>query len=342
MKTPRQKRRLVLGSILLLAIVAALVFLSAPPASNKLFLTPPHPNGYPELLRAGKMLPGKIPNLSDSSPEEVESFVAENQPALDMLRSALSRPGVIEHEFTPAYLGNHVNDLADLKKASRFLSAIGHLAEQRGDLMNAMQANLDLIRLGSASARGGLVIDALVRTAILAQGMNHLKRMAPRLDHAACDRIMTALEEAEQKWEPFEIIQRRELAFFRRSHGWWYVFAGRLAMKLGRSPNSPDKAVAGTVTQGQALIRLGWTTLALRKHYLQHGAYPRSLSELGSPENRPLLGDPFRQRSFVYLPTETDYTLYSVGPDGQDDGAAVLTRDGKGGGKTGDLQLATE
>ena len=66
-------------------------------------------------------------------------------------------------------------------------------------------------------------------------------------------------------------------------------------------------------------------SLALRAFRLRHGAYPHSLAELTPGILPSLPTDPFAQgRPFCYRLSGTSYLLYSVGPDGKDDGGRPI------------------
>ncbi len=63
------------------------------------------------------------------------------------------------------------------------------------------------------------------------------------------------------------------------------------------------------------------TTLALRAYFLEHHRYPSSLQELVPTYLPALPGDPFALSGPVHYRSDgRSYLLYSVGPDGKDDG----------------------
>jgi len=70
-------------------------------------------------------------------------------------------------------------------------------------------------------------------------------------------------------------------------------------------------------TYTRTRLRLIYTALRLEAYRKARGRYPASLSELG---NSPYLRDPFSNKPFVYRLQEQRYVLYSVGPNGIDDG----------------------
>ena len=66
-------------------------------------------------------------------------------------------------------------------------------------------------------------------------------------------------------------------------------------------------------------------SLALRAYRVQHGSYPESLSALAPAMLVQLPADPFgKGGTFGYRRVGSVYVLYSVGPDGKDDGGAPI------------------
>ena len=67
------------------------------------------------------------------------------------------------------------------------------------------------------------------------------------------------------------------------------------------------------------------TTLALRAYRLAHGAYPPTLAALAPDYLHAVPADPFALSGPLrYKPLGTRYVLYSVGPDGKDDGGRAI------------------
>ncbi len=67
------------------------------------------------------------------------------------------------------------------------------------------------------------------------------------------------------------------------------------------------------------------TTLALRAYRLDHGAYPLTLAGLAPGYLQAVPADPFALSGPLrYKPLGARYVLYSVGPDGKDDGGAAI------------------
>ncbi|MCW3054957.1 MAG: hypothetical protein JWN14_4127 [Chthonomonadales bacterium] len=76
---------------------------------------------------------------------------------------------------------------------------------------------------------------------------------------------------------------------------------------------------------GETQNKLLLVTLALHGFQLEHGHYPASLSELAPAYLQKLPDDPFAaQGTFKYIVQGKSYVLYSVGPDGKDDGGRMI------------------
>ena len=81
-------------------------------------------------------------------------------------------------------------------------------------------------------------------------------------------------------------------------------------------------------SDARALARLSGARLALgcKLHRLKTGQWPQSLADLQKafPERfKELPNDPFTGQPFVYKLTDKGCLVYSVGPDGKDDGGAA-------------------
>ena len=71
--------------------------------------------------------------------------------------------------------------------------------------------------------------------------------------------------------------------------------------------------------------RLLLVSLALRAYRLEHGGYPVSLAELAPAYLKQIPDDPFALKgAFLYRINGQKYVLYSVGPDGKDDGGTPI------------------
>ena len=66
--------------------------------------------------------------------------------------------------------------------------------------------------------------------------------------------------------------------------------------------------------------RITMVALALEMHKREHGVYPKTLDALAPAYLKAVPTDLFSGKALVYKPHDGTYDLYSVGPDGKDDG----------------------
>jgi hypothetical protein len=96
----------------------------------------------------------------------------------------------------------------------------------------------------------------------------------------------------------------------------------RLLPSLGKAPHRAERAIT--------LARLGAVACALERYHGAHGRYPESLSDLGPATLKALPDDWMSGQPFHYRRTEDGrFELWSVGPDGKDDGGVYRTRNRK-------------
>src|SRR5258708_9181764 len=72
--------------------------------------------------------------------------------------------------------------------------------------------------------------------------------------------------------------------------------------------------------ESNARNRITLCAVAIRRYKLTHGKLPAKLEHLGLDGR--MIADPYGEGPFVYCPMGNDYLLYSIGPNGKDDGGA--------------------
>ncbi|HEX2948176.1 MAG TPA: hypothetical protein VHV83_01165 [Armatimonadota bacterium] len=122
----------------------------------------------------------------------------------------------------------------------------------------------------------------------------------------------TMLKEIENSRLPY--TRQKRLAF---PSGPMAVVAGLLATDC--------RAVNYKISENHTHNLLLTTALALRAYWCEHGRYPTSLHELTPEYLVSIPNDPFATRgTFHYRRHGKSYLLYSVGPDGKDNGGTPL------------------
>jgi len=78
-------------------------------------------------------------------------------------------------------------------------------------------------------------------------------------------------------------------------------------------------ALDGQFRRHQALTNRIYILTAIKRHYLTHNEWPRTLEQLETDEPHRLI-DPINGQPFVYQKTDDGFRLYSRGPNGVDNG----------------------
>ncbi len=284
----------------------------------------PNPNGYDDLIKASKSITGPIGDYSTLSLAELRDLVLTNAEALRLGRVGLSRTCSVPTEAVITNFAMVLPDVGDLKRLAQLLAAEGRLAELEHRPGDAARSYAQAIELGNAVSRGGILIHRLVGIAIQAIGGTRLARLIPELDPKAARPIMQLLDQADTNAVHWTEIQRNERLFARHELkklpsfvstvvSWW------TSRSVKEKTRERDSAVL-------AHIRLMALELALRCYAAENNGAPAKLEELVPKYLSHLPADPFSGLAFIYKPQQTNWLVYSVGPDGVDDGGLSAGR----------------
>jgi hypothetical protein len=108
----------------------------------------------------------------------------------------------------------------------------------------------------------------------------------------------------------------------------WIDILQMTYLEDGPQPNR-GRTLAFRTLDNRAQNAMLETALALRAYDLDHGRYPESLSKLAPAYLKAVPTDPFAPRAHLrYRLKGKSYLLYSVGPDGKDDGGKPIYSSG--------------
>lgn len=324
------KRIAIIGTcvvvIALIALVALRGFFGSLPAPMPL----PNPNGYNDFLKAGTLVIGDAGNAPTMALEELRILVQTNAEPLRLMRLGLTRQCSFPTDSAITNSSAMLNDLAKLKSLARLLAAEGRLAELEERPGDAIRTYLDTIRYGNEIGRGGFVIHRLVGVACQTIGGSPLAKLAPGL---SCDQsrpLIAELEKIDSDAVPWDQIWANEKRYARyQLRGTvnpitWIVSQWLTRPALKRARGKHDRIAAR--------LRLLTVELALRCYRSEKGHGPAQLEQLVPPYLSRVPLDPFSGRPLIYRASGTNWLLYSVGPDGVDDGGKTATP-----GASGDL-----
>lgn len=239
MNSSRSKPRVwpvVLG-VLLLAFVAGAFQFFAPP--NVTIPNPvlPNPNGFDFAVRATQAQQSKTSDLDKllnsqggrltsaereqryrAHPQEVEKWLAQNQPALQLLRKALA----YEYREPPVRVVAGVSPhYGGFRELARTLAIESNARATKGDWPGATQSALDGLDFGHQIPRGTPLIGALVGYAVQAVSRRPIEEMLPSLDASTCRKAARRIEELHGNRVSFaEVLQEEK----------WNVAANLLPM----------------------------------------------------------------------------------------------------------------
>ncbi|OHB71576.1 MAG: hypothetical protein A2V70_09080 [Planctomycetes bacterium RBG_13_63_9] len=322
-----QRMRLLLRRLARVAIVVVSLLIVIPLGVVFLRLATPirvpeatllDPNGYDDLVRAAAMLNG-VGEPDPATAETLRTYVTTHRDVLELARRGLRRECCVPIEYSLESI-SHIQSLRTLVRG--FL-AEGQLAEKEGRVADAAESYLDATRLGHATARGGLLIDALAGWAIDGIGRQELYELRGSLGADACRQIVGRMEAAARDWEPFENVIAREKLWSERVFGW----QGRLDWLVRDFLPSSYPALqmcAEAEKRSRAERRLLICEFALRVCDLERGQLPEELGGLVPEYLSHVPEDPFSGDSLIYRRQPKGYVLYSIGPDGIDDGGRPL------------------
>jgi hypothetical protein len=177
--------------------------------------------------------------------------------------------------------------------------------------------------IGAALERNGINIDWLVGNNLEQWGLHEMVRVRERITGATRRKCIQQLQAIDRSREPVSRTIERDRAWRDRKYGW----SERLRTVLGELQGHDNEADWFSVMRfdlgerrRDAFLRLLITDLSIREFCEVNGHAPNDLSELIPDYMLALPNDPFGDGPFPYRKTTDDFELYSVGPDGVDDG----------------------
>jgi hypothetical protein len=322
-------RKLLFACLLLavpLLVLAAILSGSRPAPAPPL----PNPNGYDDFVSAGDAIVGDVTSFASLTPEQLRGLVSSNAEPLRLTRLGLTRQCRFPLEAAATNIAagglGYVN-LSLFKREALLLAAEGRLAELDGRPADAARDYADAIALGNRMSLGGPLITRLVGIACETIGARPLVKLAPNLSCDQARPILAALERIDQERVTWDEVSRAESrymhAYLAQEH--YYRRPILLAMGWWQS-RAPMRRSIDLHLLAVARLRLITADLALRCYQSEQGRLPARLDDLVPQYLRSVPQDPFREQPLVFRPQGTNWLIYSVGPDGIDDGGKPLVK----------------
>jgi hypothetical protein len=248
----------------------------------------------------------------------------------------------------------------DIRQMARYKAVEANTWEMKGEWGKAAQSRLDALQMGNDVARGGPLVPALIGIVVHAIGRNGWWSHLDRLDAAECHAAIARLERiqasriradatmTEEKycgqimlrntrpsWVFFWISRRKTMSNYVEMMDAHIANARKPYLKATPvvTPSDPlIKILAPVFTRARwnfarndAGNSLWLVALALRAYKLENAKYPAQLTELTPKYLKDIPADPFGAgEALRYKNRGTEYLLYSIGPDGVDNGGKPI------------------
>ena len=317
------RRKVLLGfAVLFLAalLVTLAITLSGPPAHPPL----PDPNGYDDLVKASETVAGDVGNFQTLDHDSLRALVSTNAASLRVLRLGLTRQCIMPMDSALTNEVGRLNQLSGMKRLVQLLAAEGRMREMDNQAADAANSYMDAMRFGNEMSRGGFVITRLVGIACESIGCHALAKVMPGLSGEQARVVLAELEKVDADHVTWDEVLRSERCFARYQlrntlnpipwvMAWWQ---SRQAMERAETKH-------GIVIAHERLLA---AELALRCYQSEKATVPTRLDELATNYLGKVPLDPFTSQRLIYRPRGTNWLLYSVGPDGVDDGGRLAGR----------------
>lgn len=308
--TVKFRKRLGMAGIL----PAVLVILPMLMPSWTLFklLTPPElvsleasNNAYPAVMELSERI------------EKSQIALQDIRGELDELHELLQRPMAVPLKLTIEDIW--MDDATKTRATARAIGTHGDSQLAAGNLDEARDAYLLEIRYGARIRRGGLLVHMLVGVASSSGGIEPLYRCRLGCSAEQSKAIVSELITVSEQLEPDEVFVERDRAW--SIHQGWHPHVQHLMLELAGSQLLRNR-FAPPVKNEIAQLRLLATEYAIRRYLEEHGTPPKKLEDLTPAYLPQILADPFSPdgQAFYYKLNESDFLLYSLGPNGVDDG----------------------
>lgn len=210
-------------------------------------------------------------------------------------------------QFTSNWFSNHIShELPTAKRIGRLFSLQGYLAEHEGRWSDASECYLSGIRFGSASARGGLIVDWLVGIAVQNIQLDPLENLYSKMDAPACKVAVTQLRVAATNYESFAVIVDRDKQWSERYQrpDPLRTMALRVREMISAKSVHPEAAAIARANQkySASILRLRrlQVQFAVRAYELEHKSSPRGWSDLVPSYLPEIPIDPQTQRPLTH------------------------------------------
>ena len=278
----------------------------------------PSPNGYDDFLKAASMLTGDVNNSMTLGTAGLGQLLRTNAAALNSMRLGLTHACTVPFELALNNFSNAMNDLAKLKSVARLFVAEGRLAEMEDRLADAARSYAEEIQFGNKISQGGLLLHRLVGVACEGMGGALLANLAPKLNCEQARLVIAELEKVDQdrvKWD--DVLVAEKIFARHQLRAIWNPINRVVAWRQAQPMKEKARIKHDSVIAHERLLII---ELALRCYALEQGHPAERLEQLVPRYLQKVPADSFSGKTMIYRAQGQNWLLYSVGPDGEDNG----------------------
>ncbi len=259
----------------------------------------PHPNGYENLVKAGNMVSNDFEDYDELTSAKLRELINNDAMTLQTARTGLQQECRVTLDYSVTSSA-HLDQLAALKRLAYAFVAEGRLAEMEKRPADAAKSYLDTIRLGDASARGGVLIDQLVGTAIESIGVGNLQKLVDQLDAKSCRETAATLETLDSQRQTWNAVMQQERDWSRRTFPDIRNEIGRIAMRrtLQTTFKTAEEKFDAQIEKTRQLI----IEFAARAYQLDKGHSVATVADLVPDYLKAILQDPLTGTNMVFSP----------------------------------------
>ena len=286
----------------------------------------PSPNAYYDLVQAGGALSTNVINNYETAGQAaLRSEITKHTATLAQTRTALDRgfrwPLTYTSEDIPFARDNE--GMRQMRIIARAFAAEARLAKMEGRFDDASRSHADTLRLGHAIPHHGIFIHYVLGQALYGKGAYALVGVREQITPDQAKDLIARLEELSAPWEPVDDAMARDRTWTEHAYGW----QGRLFVAIdeitGGSLYAAD-VIRASYNRHDTRVQLLIADLAVRSYRREHGDLPEALSVLVPDYITAVPNDPNSDGRLIYRVTDDGYLLYSIGPDGKDDGGRPM------------------
>jgi hypothetical protein len=274
-------------------------------------------NPYPQILESGA-------SMELAGPTQAAAIYQELLPLLD-------RPGYVPMDLsdvaTDPLTHKRLVAIQQVRSIARAIDAQGDTLDVQGKHDEAADYSHSILKLVHMQSRGDIQIDKLVGEAMESVGRHRLIVHREKRSRESKLKLMEFLQDLDGSRESISLVRQRDDAFYARSERWRFALERQLPFHwfgLARDGGDYiDKQLFDSQIRHQAVCRLLYTDLAIRLFQEDHGRLPQLLDELVPEYLAEVPIDPYADKPFTYRTAGDTFTLYSIGPDCQDNGGVT-------------------